>query len=336
MPEEYGGKWTMIEYDFDGDFGQDVCAIEFMGSTNSNKDYPSWEFEQWGMKNKNHLTEILITNDPTRFNKIMKRFVEEAFNPGLLFPRIDELKDFIRDSVKRDKTPVNGKVPGILNEKATTPDYTFEQWEANSEFTNIGPSASSSGYGLKFWILNRYRKVCTTYKLDCDPEYMDINYYYDIDREVEGPINTSFSFGGFGFGGNNNKQNQTPRTTQSQPPKDYSKTKTTIQKTTTATINSDTSTATNTSSSSKSCAAAALGYPCCSDNAQVVYQDETGDWGVENSEWCGITPESEAKDCWSKKLGYRCCSKCQSPIYVDDDGNWGVEYNDWCGILTSC
>jgi len=30
-----------------------------------------------------------------------------------------------------------------------------------------------------------------------------------------------------------------------------------------------------------------LGYSCC-EGCDVVYTDETGDWGVENNEWCGI------------------------------------------------
>jgi len=263
MPQEQGGKWTMVLYDFDGDFGQDVCAIEFAGSTNPNKDYPSWSFDEWATK-KSHILDILIKNDRTRFTKVMQRFVQEAFNPDVLFPRIDELKDFIRPYVQKDKTPgANGKKPGMLNEKMNN-DYTMEQWEANSEFTNIGPSNSSSGYGLKFWILLRYRKVCQDFKLTCNQEYLDLNYYYDVDRKVEGPINTQFVMGGFnfgGFGGNNNKNN-TPKTTQSQPPKPNNYTKTTRKVTTTVVVSQPTN-AGNTSADT-SCIAAFLGYPCCS------------------------------------------------------------------------
>jgi len=35
------------------------------------------------------------------------------------------------------------------------------------------------------------------------------------------------------------------------------------------------------------CKFEALGYPCCT-HCDVYYTDETGDWGVENDEWCGI------------------------------------------------
>jgi len=329
-PDNYGGKWIMIHYDFDGDFGQDVCAVEFAGSVKADKDYPSWSFDDWCTKNT-HLLEILIQKDRTRFNKVMKRFVEEAFNPDVLFPRIDELKDFIRPYVKRDKTPdSNGKKPGMLNEKVNN-DYTMEQWDANSEFTNLGVSSSSSAYGLKYWILNRYRKVCKDFSIDCNREYLDLNYYYDIDRSVEGPINTQFMMGGFGFGGGQ-QQNNTPRTTQSQPPKPANYTPTTRRTTTTTRR----TTTTSYTSNKTNCVAASLGYPCCSSwNTEVFYQDENGDWGVENDDWCGITKAS-VPQCWSEKLGFPCCNSCIPVVYSDEDGNWGVENDDWCGLATYC
>ncbi|OUM66377.1 Non-catalytic module family DOC2, partial [Piromyces sp. E2] len=79
------------------------------------------------------------------------------------------------------------------------------------------------------------------------------------------------------------------------------------------------------------CWSTQLGYNCCSDsNAEVVYTDDDGDWGVENGNWCGI------QKCWSLPLGYPCCSSCIDVSYVDEDGNWGVENNNWCGLLKSC
>jgi predicted RNase H-like HicB family nuclease len=79
-----------------------------------------------------------------------------------------------------------------------------------------------------------------------------------------------------------------------------------------------------------------LGYACCSPgNTVVYYQDENGDWGVENDDWCGIT-RAEAPACWSDKLGYPCCSGCTENVYEDNDGKWGVENGDWCGIPINC
>ncbi|OUM64778.1 Non-catalytic module family DOC2, partial [Piromyces sp. E2] len=31
-----------------------------------------------------------------------------------------------------------------------------------------------------------------------------------------------------------------------------------------------------------------MGYPCCNE-CNVVLVDETGRWGVENNDWCGIS-----------------------------------------------
>jgi len=91
---------------------------------------------------------------------------------------------------------------------------------------------------------------------------------------------------------------------------------------------------------SNECAFTALGFPCCSpNNTDIYFQDETGDWGVENDQWCGIRvakTSSATTNCWSKKLGFPCCSVCQSPTYIDNDGKWGIENNNWCGISTDC
>jgi len=82
---------------------------------------------------------------------------------------------------------------------------------------------------------------------------------------------------------------------------------------------------------SADCFSTQLGYPCCSSaNAKVEYIDDSGKWGVENGNWCGIP---EAKICWSEKLGYPCCSSANAKVeYIDDSGKWGVENGNWCGI----
>jgi len=79
---------------------------------------------------------------------------------------------------------------------------------------------------------------------------------------------------------------------------------------------------------SAACWSQPLGYRCCSSpNAEVVYTDADGKWGVENNDWCGI-PSA----CWSESLGYPCCKYTSDVVYTDGDGKWGVENGDWCGI----
>jgi len=73
------------------------------------------------------------------------------------------------------------------------------------------------------------------------------------------------------------------------------------------------------------------GYPCCK-TCTVYLTDESGQWGVENNEWCGID-SSCSDDCWATKEGYGCCSP-GTPVYLTDSkGKWGLENNEWCGII---
>ncbi|KAL6610838.1 Arabinanase/levansucrase/invertase [Neocallimastix sp. 'constans'] len=86
--------------------------------------------------------------------------------------------------------------------------------------------------------------------------------------------------------------------------------------------------------SSLECFSTKLGYPCCQQTKDVVYEDNDGQWGVENNDWCGITKESASSaTCWSTGLGYPCCSLTNTDVYyIDESGNWGIENDDWCGI----
>jgi len=314
----------MIEYDFDGEIGQDVSSISMsMGfntqtAVDKSKDYTVYTFAEWANKPR-HILDILIFNDTTRFDNILKKFVTEVFNPATLFPRIDELKEFIKPHVIRDKTPdENGKCPGILNENGS--DYTLEQWEANSEFTNLDGS-----YGLKYWILARYRTVCRDYDMECDPVYMDENYEYTIDKSVEGDVNVSwfgggfgdFDFGGFGAEPLQPQEPQEPQEPQPQEPQEPQEP-----------VEDDTI----------KCLAQIVGYPCCDESVKDVYDhDAHGDWGYDfdKEEWCGLTPYVKSTECWSEKLGYPCCTTCN--VYeTDDDGQWGYEKQQWCGIQSYC
>jgi len=88
----------------------------------------------------------------------------------------------------------------------------------------------------------------------------------------------------------------------------------------------------------ETCWSEADGYPCCK-GCDVVFTDESGSWGVEKNEWCGIpatcTPSKATEDCTGKSDGYPCCKSCKA-VYTDADGPWGFENNEWCGIKSSC
>jgi len=183
------GKWIYLTYDHDHSFGinLDRMYLQYIiidlpeRMKKLNLDYPNYSFSEWTQKR--HLIDILILNDPTRFNQAIKEIVETVFNPATLFPHIDELKQFIKPYVEKDYTPdENGNYPVRINELGINP-YTFEHWEANSEFTPV-LTLQYNAYGIKYWILAKYRYVCKTYNLECDPVYLDENFKFDIDEKV--------------------------------------------------------------------------------------------------------------------------------------------------------
>ncbi|ORX79625.1 hypothetical protein BCR32DRAFT_205379, partial [Anaeromyces robustus] len=318
-------KWKILYYDFDGELGQDTSMGSGFGRyTNDNTDYPSYSFEEFAAK-KTHLLDILIFQNTTRFDNILKNFVTNAFNPTILFPHIDELKEFIRPYVELDKTPdENGKYPGRLNENSG--DYSFAEWEANCEFTTVDSSQFDNGYGLKYWILQKYRYVCKTYNMDCDPVYMDENYQYTIDKSVESTGSKPWD----------RPQQQQPQTTTTQQPPEQPEPTTTVD----VVPPQPTETIITPEVPQYNCWAELIGYPCCPPHNKIVFShDENGDWGYDykTNQWCGITPfvAPAEEECWSEIYGYSCCKGCT--IYESDvDGNWGYEDGKWCGIPSYC
>jgi len=302
------GKWQIILYDFDGEFGQDIA----MGARSTlEKDYASYTFSEW--TKPRHLVDILILNNSTRFDDIVRDVVERAFNPALLFPYINKLKEFIRPYVRFDKTQDdNGKYPGRLNEKIG--DYSINQWEANSEFTTIQTSQGSIAYGLKYWILLKYRYVCEAYKMECDETYLDENYKYFVDTEVEKSIFSRYP---------NQKQPEQPPQ-QPYHPEDEP---------TSEAFDND-------PPAPYGCWAEYIGSTCCPEGTQVINIDNDGEWGFdfETNDWCGISPFQqpvEDEKCWSTAFGVPCCRKCEV-VYEDSDGKWGFENDKWCGIQSYC
>jgi len=306
------GKWMIFYYDLDSELGQDIIMFDFYNFTPlPHKDFEHYTVQEWFRNQFNVITIGVFDNLP-RFESKLKEVIENVFNPAILFPHIDELKDFIRPYVEHDLTPdENGINPGILNFKNPS-DYTMAHFEANSEFTTINvPEVGSDALGVKYWILEKYRTVCKNYNLDCDPTYMDEDYEYSVDESVKGEIDYN-RWDGFDwfkllgidpsiFG----------------PPQD------------------------DPAEAEYNCLAEMVGYPCCEeDNTEVYDHDENGDWGYDfdAEEWCGITPYDGRKDdevCWSEPLGYPCCKGCI--VYeTDDDGKWGYEDDSWCGTQSYC
>eukprot|EP00833_Pecoramyces_ruminatium_P010191 jgi/Orpsp1_1/1184223/evm.model.c7180000088610.1 len=140
-------------------------------------DYINHSFAEFSTSN--HLLEILILSNSTRFDNIIKKVVTDVFNPATLFPHIDEIKKRIAPYIKFDKTPNSeGQYPGLWSENKIS--FTLEQWYDNSEFSDILYTMNRK-YGLKYWILYKYIYICTVYNMACDPKYMDSEYDYQKD-----------------------------------------------------------------------------------------------------------------------------------------------------------
>jgi len=331
MYKQKNGKWAIIYYDFDGDIGQDVIGIEFGQPPeflNPNKDYPTYTVREW-FTVPIHIVDVTIFNEPERFETILKKIVEEVFNPAVLFPHIDELKEFIKPYIIHDRTPdENGNHPGVLNPNNPT-DYSIEQWEANSEFTTINdPYVESSAYGLKYWILQRYRTVCKNYNMECDPVYMDEDYEFTVDKDLEGEIDIH-KWDGMDF------------SALFGPPADMGGDMGGFPPMNGAPAPFEVPTEEPIEDAEYKCLAEMIGYSCCEEgNTDIYDQDADGDWGYDfyEDKWCGLTPYDGRKDdevCWSEEFGYSCCKGCT--VYeTDKKGKWGFENDKWCGIQSYC
>ncbi|ORY20694.1 hypothetical protein LY90DRAFT_150427 [Neocallimastix californiae] len=149
-------KWIYLIHDFD----LDMCSYSDQFSECINYDFKNFS--------RISIVKKLISNNIEHFNDILKEIVIKVFNPATLFPRIDEIKSFIRPYVQLDKTlNDNGEYPGRMNKNDDT-FYSMEQWEASTEF-------DESLIGLKQFILLRYRYVCKEFSIECDPMYLDEN-----------------------------------------------------------------------------------------------------------------------------------------------------------------
>ncbi|ORX70407.1 hypothetical protein BCR32DRAFT_225628 [Anaeromyces robustus] len=342
------GKWTIIYYDFDADIGQDVYSIEMDLNPSSNdndhnkpnvKDYIECTFKEWANKppqwtnQSRHILDLLVFNNTTRFDNILQKFVKEVFNPSTLYPHIDELKKFIKPHILKDKTPnENGKCPGVINEFGS--DYTFEQWDANSEFTSI-----SGSFGIKYWILAKYRYICKSYGMECDPIYMDENYNYPVNKEIEGnPLDSWITNNKNNNNDNNDNINNNNINNNINNNGDDDK-------------NDKDKDDINPSQSSEpgkkeepvyKCWSELIGYPCCSEGNNMVYgHDDYGDWSYDFQKniWCGLDAYHEPindEECWSEIFGYPCCKSCVVYEEEEEYGKWGYENNQWCGIQSFC
>jgi len=361
------GKWMMIINDFDETFCQDIWPNYFTDDSRYiTKPYiPKLEYINLpnlsvrDMDSGHKLVKLLIYDDDTRWREILGEVVKNAFNPKILNPRIDEIADLIRDEVKvtREILKETGRARGVFNTAGNDPKWQIKQFEDTINYTNwASNNGASRSYGLKFFIEERFKYICHTYGIN--PETLELiqprpvvsfwsivnKYPFSCDGNCYVDGNVKFMYPdlnkenymkeSYNADAEKNKdpEYEYPPTYHEQNNLDSESVTTNVTDVTeaaTTTIASEPTTVELTTEST--CWSEKLGYPCCKSSCFVFTTDKNGDWGYEDSHWCGI-PSTCAKDeCWSKKYGYDCCKGCKA-YEVDNFGKWGYEKGYWCGI----
>eukprot|EP00833_Pecoramyces_ruminatium_P006886 jgi/Orpsp1_1/1180918/evm.model.c7180000075122.1 len=143
-------------------------------------DFMNYSLESFSVNR--HLLDILVFKDRKRFDAILEEIIVNIFNPSILYPHIDELKELIRPYIEKEKYLINDSYyPGIFNNYINI--YDQNSWDVNCEFTSILSLYHEQAYGLKYWILGKYRYICKSLDMVCDPLYIDPSYQYPIDED---------------------------------------------------------------------------------------------------------------------------------------------------------
>lgn len=172
-------KWTIILYDFDNTFGQNLGPSMF-SNVGWNSDVNALPIEKFARPNK--LLNLLIFNDSSRFISNVKEVMETAFNPTLLNNHINDLKSVISSYVKEDLTPINNQLPGRINNKGSKPNNTYSDFENNTEYSG------RYTIGLKKYIQNRFEATCKQYnfnKTEIENANVTPKSYFTVAKENE-------------------------------------------------------------------------------------------------------------------------------------------------------
>jgi len=358
MYKQPNGKWIYLSQDFDHDFGFRI------------KDNLS--FSEFA--NDFHIIDILILKDPRRFENILKDIVMNVFNPSTLYPRIDELKNYIKPMVEMDKTPNNeGKYPGRIN-SVIDDLYSMEMWDANSEFITV--KTQTYAYELKYWILSQYRYVCKEYSLDCEQKYLDENFQYPVNKDIEYdpslfyhslfddlPLMTDMT--DFPMYSTTFVDDISSTVNYEEVFTTITKTKTTFFTSTeiptiteissemttpvsTSEIDIPSITTTNEIDIPTITVTSKVDIPTITSTTTTtttntvisITSTSTITTSISSSSSSSSTPTNEKINqyqCWAELLGYSCCAEGITKVYAQDTyGDWSYDFEkqEWCGLTT--
>jgi len=162
------GKWVFIPVDFNIVF---FLGVENITNNENYKirkhrnliDYARVEFKDWYAPDvRKPFIKILYEKHKDKFIETLEELLITGFNPDELFPRIDELANFLRPHVQRDNTPDRYRqLPGRINREGRYYPSSMENfWAA------IYDDEYGGGVGLKKFITEKFNAVCRIYGLD--------------------------------------------------------------------------------------------------------------------------------------------------------------------------
>lgn len=160
-------KWYYIEFDLDSLFGAGLeevytLTVDF-ASKPKYENYAKIPFDEFiKPERKEPLLNLIYYNDKTRFVKTIRELMVTGFNPDDLFPRINEIADFISPYLEEDfTTNDDGIYPGRINRKGNSTTFTMDMFYGNYQFEKVKLVP-----GLKEFIQSKFEFVCEEFGFD--------------------------------------------------------------------------------------------------------------------------------------------------------------------------
>ncbi|ORX79488.1 coth-domain-containing protein [Anaeromyces robustus] len=333
------GRWKMLLKDYDETFGQNfnTFVFEYLPFF-ANRTYvpkedelntPNISFRD--LESDHLILKYLIHDDDTRFRKIIGDTVKKFFNPKVIFKRVDEIAELIRDDIEKSRDPdENGFAKGYTNTDGFNPKWTITQFDDCIGYVNWNSNnANTVSLGIKYFVQERFRYICHTYGID--PETLELIEPHDLVRYIYTDLDKE-DYMQEEYNANPEKNNKP--TNYVIPPFSYENEITNnAVPPTTPTTETPVVKEEEEEKEKEECWSVALGYPCCTSTCYVYETDTNGQWGYENKHWCGIPSTCSNNKCWSESLGYPCCTSTCNVYESNENGEWGYENHHWCGIL---
>jgi len=339
-------KWVYIPYDHDIEMGQDEYIGFFPNRTFNHGhdiDFTNLSFKEFELDHP--IIQVLINDDDTVFRELLDDIISKVFNPDTLLIHIDEVRDYIAPYVKKDRDSGAGKI----NKVGKDTRFNYQHFLNNTGYYYVYDwETGFRSYGLKDWTRRRYNFAAAYYGIDTNstdpnikhklieprPEPVKFTYrtpvyleYTDIEEMFYLTFNNVLPEY---IPDKNYKDDRVPILGINQYIAE-------LEKDSSPEIDLNNLELYDDDDETKTivCWAEEFGYPCCSQcDSRIVLNDDSGLWGVEKNEWCGI-PAYCKNECIGIKTGFSCCKGCKE-ILSDHEGPWGIENDEWCSIKYSC